>query len=940
MISINNIYILIYIHLNFIKKQQLYIKMAEEEEDDLSKISQRELTPNEESMEEVGEMAPFELLGEIWEGEGEGEMEEEDLQTVFSNLEQEYYNTVARMMKVEAFKIFVDPYTRLFDALEIRQRHNEQLDSTNTLLQEKVTDYENKMQKAIELTTHDSQTIIELKKDIADAWLSVDAAHAREQNAHETIENLRNQIERLNKEIDHRTRLMLDQNEDSSASKHQEAMLRERERLYNEIEAMKEQLAASVVYHEQLEKQKSEANLRILDLQHEVERITTENNRQKKIIVRNETDIANYIITISTKDNELESYNNQLLNTKKTVTRLETLLRNEKDQNEKFFRENVAHLNQIQNMREQIQDHIAKIKNLNQDLGQRKYEAKRKEEEIVKTRNELTQITKIQETISKKLALCESQKSNVDQELIKSKKQNDTLEREIEHLVKQFNQDKKSLDMADREKEILKTNNMKLSNEMGELSNNHKILEQVNKRLNFELEEVRLDLNKCYKKIELGNKEHNKEMATNLDLNQKILDLKDEMKLKIHEVCSLKKLLVEAEGRIRMIQNQYEEIRSERNQLNKNLIEAQDNISELKDKLRVCSHQIEQLKEDITMKEIQLIREQFALKKCDKEKENLRIDLNKTKNELSERRHEIQELFAQVGKLEKLLRLAEQDKTHLKKEMENIMNERDILGTQLVRRNDELGLLYDKIRILSTALNKGEAQYAQRLDDIRLLKLEIKRLRQEKYLLSKNITNMTDLRQEILYLERDLTRERLKCHALEEELQNPLNIHRWRKLKSCDPDAYEMIKKIHFLQKRLLNKGNQYVQKENQLRETERLYFGLRKILSRQPGPDFGILLQKTQESLRNSNREKRCLEAENLMYESQMSDHKFDLERVKNELKDVKNKYFFIKKVFEKIPKNKLKMKNDEVEQKKKVLGGGFVVMTQTTLITNKPYQ
>jgi hypothetical protein len=42
---------------------------------------------------------------------------------------------------------------------------------------------------------------------------------------------------------------------------------------------------------------------------------------------------------------------------------------------------------------------------------------------------------------------------------------------------------------------------------------------------------------------------------------------------------------------------------------------------------------------------------------------------------------------------------------------------------------------------------------------------------------------MTDMRQEIFHLERDLTQEKLKCRALEEELQTPLNIHRWRKLE-------------------------------------------------------------------------------------------------------------------------------------------------------------
>lgn len=40
----------------------------------------------------------------------------------------------------------------------------------------------------------------------------------------------------------------------------------------------------------------------------------------------------------------------------------------------------------------------------------------------------------------------------------------------------------------------------------------------------------------------------------------------------------------------------------------------------------------------------------------------------------------------------------------------------------------------------------GEAQYKQRLEDIRILKLDIKRMRREKNILSKSVANVEDLR--------------------------------------------------------------------------------------------------------------------------------------------------------------------------------------------------
>ena len=75
-----------------------------------------------------------------------------------------------------------------------------------------------------------------------------------------------------------------------------------------------------------------------------------------------------------------------------------------------------------------------------------------------------------------------------------------------------------------------------------------------------------------------------------------------------------------------------------------------------------------------------------------------------------------------------------------------MISERDILGTQLVRRNDELALLYEKIKIQQSTLNKGEIQYNQRLEDIRVLKLEIRKLRRANNILNKSVANVGDLR--------------------------------------------------------------------------------------------------------------------------------------------------------------------------------------------------
>lgn len=75
-----------------------------------------------------------------------------------------------------------------------------------------------------------------------------------------------------------------------------------------------------------------------------------------------------------------------------------------------------------------------------------------------------------------------------------------------------------------------------------------------------------------------------------------------------------------------------------------------------------------------------------------------------------------------------------------------VISERDLLGTQLVKRNDSLALLYEKAKIQQSILNKGDVHYNERLEDIRLLKIEIRKQRREKTILSKTVLNVDELR--------------------------------------------------------------------------------------------------------------------------------------------------------------------------------------------------
>jgi hypothetical protein len=54
-------------------------------------------------------------------------------------------------------------------------------------------------------------------------------------------------------------------------------------------------------------------------------------------------------------------------------------------------------------------------------------------------------------------------------------------------------------------------------------------------------------------------------------------------------------------------------------------------------------------------------------------------------------------------------------------------------------------------------------------------------------------------------------------HSTHTELENPMNVHRWRRLEGSDPATYEMVQKIQTLQRRLIAKTEEVVERDLQL---------------------------------------------------------------------------------------------------------------------------
>lgn len=195
--------------------------------------------------------------------------------------------------------------------------------------------------------------------------------------------------------------------------------------------------------------------------------------------------------------------------------------------------------------------------------------------------------------------------------------------------------------------------------------------------------------------------------------------------------------------------------------------------------------------------------------------------------------------------------------------------------------------------VQASTLSKGEAQFKERLEDIRLLKIKIADLKRELTLANASSGATSELKREIARLQRELLQEQTKVKALSEELENPMNVHRWRKLEGSDPATYEMIQKIQTLQKRLIAKTEEVVERDMLISEKDKMYAELKAMLARQPGPEVVEALTQLQHVVGERTRQLKALASEMQMYQTQVGEYKYEIERQARQMLEMKKAYY-----------------------------------------------
>ena len=402
------------------------------------------------------------------------------------------------------------------------------------------------------------------------------------------------------------------------------------------------------------------------------------------------------------------------------------------------------------------------------------------------------------------------------------------------------------------------------------------------------------ELEKVYRELERAR---NKSTEENTKLKNKIDHLLEDIRLGDNSVQELQKKCAEYEKKMKMQREVYDAVRRDKNLYFKNLIETQDDLVERQNLLQFNKKEIENLKSDLKKKDDYIVDIKGKNTKFEKSLKNKEIDNNKLTKELDAKSKMCQ---AQEKEMEKLkINVEETSKNYnkLEGEYKKAIIDRDNLSSQLIRRNDEVSILHEKIMILTTDMSKLEKKIQEKEDYINSRSRSIQNLRRELAINMKFKEKSEAYSRELINLNKELLREKNLNKALTEEVESSEKLfHRWRKLEGIDPDSLELHYKISLLQKRLISKTEECVEKEITIQDLTKELANSKKLANKKPLFEIEESIKKYKQELTKQYDRMKAIISELNMYRNQVEEYKSDNNRVKKENIELQNKYHELK--------------------------------------------
>lgn len=257
----------------------------------------------------------------------------------------------------------------------------------------------------------------------------------------------------------------------------------------------------------------------------------------------------------------------------------------------------------------------------------------------------------------------------------------------------------------------------------------------------------------------------------------------------------------------------YETVLAERNKKVVKIQNANQRRAEIKEKKKIITTEMDILQADMNDIDNKLADKEKDLNKIKQKQTVLKQEINASQFEYQNCEEEIKKLTNENEKLHSILNAIEAEMVTLRVNYELACESRNLTGIQLIDRNDELCIFYEKIQHLETEIN---TLYKSILDkESKLQKLDVDNSEVERFIEvnRKKIPFIPELSNKIKELDNQLKMKNGNLEELIGHIENPDNNLK-NELGGEDPDIDYLKMKYDQLADMLNEKKEQLLEKE------------------------------------------------------------------------------------------------------------------------------
>ncbi|XP_069443907.1 coiled-coil domain-containing protein 146 isoform X2 [Ovis canadensis] len=311
-------------------------------------------------------------------------------------------------------------------------------------------------------------------------------------------------------------------------------------------------------------------------------------------------------------------------------------------------------------------------------------------------------------------------------------------------------------------------------------------------------------------------------------LEQKYTNIVREIKAKDLEIRIHRKKKREIHRRLREFAKLYDTIRNERNKFINLLHKAHQKVNEIKERHKMSLNELEILRNSAVTQERKLQNSMLKHANNITIRESMQNDVCKIVAKLQEMKEKKEAQLNNIDRLANMITMIEEEMVQLRKKYERAVQRRNESGVQLIEREEEVCIFYEKINIQEKMKLNGEIELHVLEEKIRFLKLKIAEKQRQIHVTRKLLPVKSALDADLAVLQIQFSQCTDKIKDLEKKFINPEGENRTHLLPGKDMTEEEMIKKMDALELQLAKKEEKLLEKdfiyEQISRLTDRLY--------------------------------------------------------------------------------------------------------------------